>query len=100
MENTNKRIHDNFFIKKSYCSRELANQRAALDRGKDDPKCPKIFWQVFYSYRMGVKNMCVVAIIRYFILFSREGEGEEVVQFLPYIFLFFSQQNPLQEFVF
>ena len=43
MENTNKRIHDNFFIKKSYCSRELANQRAALDRGKDDPKCPKIF---------------------------------------------------------
>ena len=51
---------------------------------------------------MGVKNMCVVAIIRYFILFSREGEGEEVVQFLPYIFyfLFFSQQNPLQEFVF
>ena len=43
MENTNKRVHDNFSIKKSYCSRELANQRAALDRGKDDPKCPKIF---------------------------------------------------------
>ena len=37
--------------------------------------------------------MCVVAIIRYFILFSREGEGEEVVQFLPYIFYFFRNKT-------
>ena len=37
--------------------------------------------------------MCVVAIIRYFILFSREGEGEEVVQFLPYIFYFLFFRN-------
>ena len=49
--------------------------------------------------------MCVVVNIRYFILFSREGEvggGGEVVQFLPCIFyfLFFSQQIPLQEFFF
>ena len=100
MENTNKRIHDNFSIKKSYCSRELANQRAALDRGRTTPSAPRFFDKCFIVTKWDVKNMCVVAIIRYFILFSREGEGEEVVQFLPYIFYFFSQQNPLQEFVF
>ena len=43
MENTNKRIHDNFSIKKSYCSRELANQRAALDRRRTTGQVPQDF---------------------------------------------------------
>ena len=47
MENTNKRIHDNFFIKKSYCSRELANQRAPLDRGRTTPSAPRFFDKCF-----------------------------------------------------
>ena len=47
MENTNKRVHDNFSIKKSYCSRELANQRAALDRGRTTPGAPRFFDKCF-----------------------------------------------------